>query len=452
MTEVATTTVLNATFGSTTAGEAILKRLTRLAGFSADNVIARLAIARSLKEASDSWNPELEEDSSGKQIRGMTLLGRHDIASALLAMIVEANGGVDSLDDLRRLVRLHWERGLRLLDAELESRDFDALLLEYLSDSGLAEDGQDGPGQWAGNPERVLAQYVVGQAAIVGALARLLEAEVSDAGIPIVKQPVVLVGPRGSGRRTIAAAIAAQSHIPFVDLAASEIAGPSRLLELVQDALTEQGYLVQPVGDSRVDVPPYVLHVESGELLTSEQIEWVRALKPDAKWHDTGGVRVRIPGGAIILGSTSPLKIRGAVNLDVTAYARDEISEILRREVGGWPLEVRRLLALIGRLNPGRTLARAEEFSTFIAERSTSGRPSETLLFQIMADSWHVDRIGLTEKDYQLLTSIASNESVVMDSETLLFLSRAGLIELSDGIRITTRGRSAIEIQQGVQS
>jgi hypothetical protein len=394
----------------------------------------------------------LEEDSNGKQIRGMTLLGRHDIASALLAMIVEANGGVTSLDELRRLVRLHWERGLRLLDAEIESRDFDELLLDYLSDSGLAEDGQDGPGSWVGNPERVLSQYVVGQTAIVGAVARLLEAEVSEAGIPIVKQAVVLVGPDGSGRRTIAAAIAAQSHIPFVDLAASEITSSTKLLELVEDSLTQQGHLVQPVGDSRIDLPPYVLHIESAELLTPQQIEWIRALKPDGKWHDTGEVRIRIPGGAVIMGSTSSLKLRAAANLDVAAYGRDEISEILRREVGGWPLEVRRLLALVGRLNPGHTLARAQEFSSFIVERSTSGRPSETLLFQMMADTWHVDRIGLTEKDYELLTSIAGNENVVMDSETLLFFSRAGLIDLSDGIRISSRGRSAIEIQQGVKS
>lgn len=452
MTEAATATILNANFGSTTAGEEILKRLTRHAGFSADNAVARLAIARSLKEASDSWTPDLEEDSNGKQIRGMTLLGRHDIATALLAMIVEASGGVESVDELRRLVRLHWERGLRLLDAELESRDFDALLLDYLSDSGLAEDGQEGPGSWVGNPERILSQYVVGQTAIVGAVARLLEAEVSQAGIPIVKQPIVLVGPNGSGRRTIASAISAQSHIPFVDLAPSEIGSPSKLLELIEDALTQQGHLVQPVGDSRVELPPYVLHIASAELLTSQQIEWIRVLKPDGKWHDTGEVRVRIPGGAVVMTSTSSLKLRATTSLDVAGYARDEISEILRREVGGWPLEVRRLLALVGRLNPGRTLARAQEFSSFIAERSTSGRPSETLLFQMMADTWHVDRLGLTERDYQLLTSIGSNENVVMDSETLLFFTKAGLIDRSEGIRISSRGRSAIEIQQGVKS
>ena len=451
MSSAATATLLNASFGSTAVGEAILKRLTRHAGFGADNVIARLAIARSLMEGGDPWSAEFEEDSSGKQIRGMTLLGRHDVATSLLAMIVEAHGGVESVDELRRLVRLHWERGLRLLDAELAAKDFESLLLEYLNDAGLSDD-HEGSGSWAGDPERVLSQHVVGQPAVVASLARLLESNLSDAGIPLLRQPIVLVGPKGAGKGALATAIATQSHVPIVSISAPEITGSKELLRLIEDDLAQQGHLVETVGDARVQLPEYVLHVDSAELLSDQQISWIRALRPDGKWHDTGDARIRIPGGAVVLGSTRPLKLRGTETLHLAGYARDEIAEILRRELGGWPLEIRRLLGLVGRLNPGRTVGRARAFASYVQEKSTSGRPSETLLFQLMNDEWHVDRLGLAASDYELLDSIASGADVALDTETRQFFSKLGLIDDSDGPRITSRGRSAIDIQRGVAS
>ena len=69
-------------FTSSKEGKELVSDLTRSAGFSSENIISRLAIARSLKDDSNLQNV-YESDPRGKQIRGKTLLGKKETALTL---------------------------------------------------------------------------------------------------------------------------------------------------------------------------------------------------------------------------------------------------------------------------------------------------------------------------------------------------------------------------------
>lgn len=106
------------TFQLTHTGSARLRRMTRASGLSSENVVSRVAIVRSLCEPAPIDVPVIEEVADGKEIRGATLLGRTRPAALLLAMLAKHAGRRLELDDVRKLVRFHWERGLALLAAD----------------------------------------------------------------------------------------------------------------------------------------------------------------------------------------------------------------------------------------------------------------------------------------------------------------------------------------------
>lgn len=95
-----------------------LRRMTRSAGLSSENVISRVAIARSLRDPLPEELPTIPASGAGKEIRGLTLLGRKRPAALLLALIARHSGSSVDADTMRLLIRYHWERGVSILDKE----------------------------------------------------------------------------------------------------------------------------------------------------------------------------------------------------------------------------------------------------------------------------------------------------------------------------------------------
>jgi hypothetical protein len=132
--------------------------------------------------------------------------------------------------------------------------------------------------------------------------------------------------------------------------------------------------------------------------------------------------------------------------LPLSPYTRADIAEILRRETGSWPLEIRRLLAVAGRLNPALALKRAEEYFG-IAKRLGAGHgPSESHLLGVMRDHWGVDGLGLLPADYECLGNPGPSTSTRTATGTTDFLERLGLVRRSaNELVVTERGRAALE-------
>lgn len=95
-----------------------LRRMTRTSGLASENIVSRVALVRSLQ---DPLPDDVRLDAvvtGGKEIKGVTLLGKRRPATLLVALICRhAKQPVDS-DQLRALVTFHWERGVTALARE----------------------------------------------------------------------------------------------------------------------------------------------------------------------------------------------------------------------------------------------------------------------------------------------------------------------------------------------
>ena len=114
-----------ATFQLSRTASVRLRRLTKASGLSSENVVSRVAIVRSLQQPLDEGWTERRPDHDGKEMKGVTLLGRPRAAALLLGMVAahaEAAVATQPFDAvlLRQLVRFHWERGLDMLVLDLK--------------------------------------------------------------------------------------------------------------------------------------------------------------------------------------------------------------------------------------------------------------------------------------------------------------------------------------------
>lgn len=434
--------LLNSVYTSTAESEKLLRRLTQLAGFSSDNITARLAIARSLTVPLDGGeDPDSTNPGEGKQIKGFTLLGRREIAAPLIAMIIQFEGSTMSESQLRQRVKFHWERGLKFIDADLAANhDFDALLTDYAQ---AALPSELAPGAHAAvSPEKTLGSAVVGQVGAKKLVTRIIEVAVNhDGSLP---QPIVLQGTAGQGKTTIAKAIAEALQIPFIGLGKNDLDSEELIVKEVSARLASQGYLVKAVGET-LEIPPVIVEVSCAHQLTEERRKIVLTLHPGSRPFNGTGLRTL--GGGIIFSSPVPLDWPYP-EIELDPYTRNEIAEILRRQIGGWPLEMRRYLALAGRLNPNLAISKAEEFSN-IARSSASARPSEGLLLEVMEREWGMDRLGLKAEDYLFLERVYQGAELSDDIEGT-FIERLGLAQIgADGnFYVTRRGRQALDARR----
>ena len=441
--------LLTATYTSTTEGEAILKQLTRSGGFSSENVFARLALARSLKDPPIEWAEELDQNLVGKQIRGQTLLGRQEIAVPLVAIVCEVHRAErPSIDDLRRLIRLHWDRGLRLLKADLGQQSVDDLLLSYAAEV-LAEESGSSTGALV-SPSSVVQELIVGQQQLKKYLSPML-ALASASTPPRLERAIGFVAPPGFGKRHIARAVATSLQLPLVELPASDL--KSGFIPAVRSRLSEQGYLLPAIKDV-VQLPACVLFISEAELLTAGDHRVLTSLASGSRAVRIDGGLVRLTGGGVIIGGQAFPRDKKRSDLALESYSRDEIAEVIKRSVGSWPLEVRRHLSLAGRLVPHDALVLAGEFRDAIRSRGNNSRPSETLLLTLMREKWGLDRLGLGQSDYTTLGRIAKNQVVISDLSLrdVFFFSRLGLVrQLRQSVELTSRGREALEAWEGIR-
>jgi DNA sulfur modification protein DndE len=433
--------VMNAVYTSSPEGERILKRLTRDAGFSTENIIARLAISRSLAEgtirSSDAW----AADRGGKQIKGFTLLGRMEVASGLVAMIIEAEKKPVSTDELKQLIRARWEHGLRLLDKESRKSDAETMLLQY-SQRALRVDRVSFDRR-AMSPRSVLDAAIVGQTSLKTRLGALIDEGLTFDPVRF-RRPLLLIGAPGSGRTAIAAALAKSLQLPLVHLVPSDLEAATIALRRVEWLLADQGYARSELKPQRFDYPAMLVHLDFVD--QPEVAAVVASLQPRRTFTQVGDVAVRVSGGGVVAAAEHQSGA-GFEFVEMAPYARDEVAEILRRELGQWPLEIRRLVVLAGRFNPGAALNRMHETLELAKTAGKGGRPSENMLIELMEREWGMDRLGLTDDDYKLLGEVSDGRDSSAEGDRA-FVERLGLIRVAgSATTITPRGHEILALR-----
>ena len=113
-------------------------RLTRKFGLGAENIIARIAIAYSLKQG-EHFTPTKVKDSGGKEYSRNVLFG--NLFPLYLSMICEHYQIKSTDKDLPRYFKLHLDDGLELIDKDVKDNP-NLVGFDYLFDKiheGLSE-------------------------------------------------------------------------------------------------------------------------------------------------------------------------------------------------------------------------------------------------------------------------------------------------------------------------
>lgn len=113
-------------------------RLTRKFGLGAENIIARIAIAYSLKQG-EHFDPTKVKDSGGKEYSRNVLFG--NLFPLYLSMICEHYQIKSTDKDLPRYFKLHLDNGLELIDKDVKDNP-NLVGFDYLFDKiheGLSE-------------------------------------------------------------------------------------------------------------------------------------------------------------------------------------------------------------------------------------------------------------------------------------------------------------------------
>ena len=113
-------------------------RLTRKFGLGAENIIARIAIAYSLKQGGH-FDPTKVKDSGGKEYSRNVLFG--NLFPLYLSMICEHYQIKSTDKDLPRYFKLHLDNGLELIDKDVKDNP-NLVGFDYLFDKiheGLSE-------------------------------------------------------------------------------------------------------------------------------------------------------------------------------------------------------------------------------------------------------------------------------------------------------------------------
>lgn len=113
-------------------------RLTRKFGLGAENIIARIAIAYSLKQGGN-FDPTKVKDSGGKEYSRNVLFG--NLFPLYLSMICEHYQIKSTDKDLPRYFKLHLDDGLELIDKDVKDNP-NLVGFDYLFDKiheGLSE-------------------------------------------------------------------------------------------------------------------------------------------------------------------------------------------------------------------------------------------------------------------------------------------------------------------------
>lgn len=421
MNEIGLQPLLNAVYTSSKASEKLLKSLTKEAGFSAENVISRLAIARSLLEGGFS-DTELLSDGGGKQIRGSTLLGRRGIATPLLAMIAASQLAPPDLEQMKILVRKHWERGLLLLERDRrEAGGVDAMFMDHLENTASSEEEID-----LGFDASKLRGMVVGQEDVVDSLVACMQQLMTSS---TDRHAIVsLSGPQGMGKSHIAAALAHALSLSYIEVEIRPLQdGWATIRSRCQEAgMADGAGIVRSV----VGINRTANNLESIRRVIEGTPEWFegRAL---CLMHDDD--HSELPAD-----STCVLE----------PYTREQVADILRVVFGGWPLGARQLLALAGGLNPRSAIDRAVDVKEAATARGL--RVNENLCLEVMAEKWGLDRLGLSESDYAVLRALEAGEPPPLDARRD-FLHQLGLILVDDvGLSLTARGSEALRATEGV--
>ena len=399
-------------FTSSKQGKELVTELTRKSGFSSENIISRLAISRSLQE-DINFKHEYSADPRGKQIRGKTLLGKKETALVLLTMLIVKTGEVLENEEIKQQIRLHWERGLRLLKEDSKEKEMQTLFLEYAKIAALNAEIVHGG---LGSPQAKLKESFVGQQELKNELLNIQEDIIEHQDK--FAEVLALISSEGTGKTHIINEFGNSLGLEVILLQKDDFKNSTTLLSNLKSKLQQKGVLFDEENNT-ISLPKIIISIENMQAFNSKEVELVKLLRPMKSSKTlSGGAKLKFVNGVLFISSTQSTEWAKMYHFE--PYSRSEITQIIRRNVQGGTEEVRKFIALSGRLNPKLAIEKMIEAIKYAKNRETPKPLSEAIIFELMDEVWETNKVGLSKEDIEILKKIENGAlpGVILEDES----------------------------------
>jgi Holliday junction DNA helicase RuvB len=453
-------------------GYEILKEIARKAGFSSENIVARLAIGRSLVDKLDvKTDARLSAglDSNGKELKGITLLSP-EVASIIVSLVVQHYGKLlENSEDIKELIRLHWNRGLLLLEEDLDQQDgdIDNVLIRYVEQSCLTIEGETEE-EYTGLGD-LLDAKIVGQDEAKRQIRRLLK-EAKGLSPMCLSESIIFTGPASVGKTLFSQTIAESLMLPYVETTGTSLKSAEQLFEQIDNVLDIEDLSYEEVGHHGGlplrKYPPLVIFIdECHQLKRPIQDTLLTMTEPSSRRAILQHFVADMSSATFLFATTDIGLIEKALKtrcreINLKPYEIEDIVGIIGRIYKGWSPEVRKLIAMAGRLTPRIAKERAKDLDRILKQDYKGQKPSESIVVEIMDKEWGQDRLGMTDRDRRYLRVIESANGPIggeniaqqlgielseVENDIEPFMMRLGLIKKGQsGRELTEDGKRLI--------
>lgn len=284
---------------------------------------------------------------------------------------------------------------------------------------------------------------------------------------PHLSKNYLLTGQPSTGKTELARRMAAALDLPFVRLDGRGVGTRERLFELVNGELNQQGLrasqVSQQAGLPVIEYPPLIIFIDEVHLVPrSVQESLLTMLEAADRTVTLQNQVARVNRATFLFATTRASDVDAAfrsrcAEVQLREYDLNEVADILsRRFAHGWPPEIYRTIARLGRLVPRVAIELARELETEMTVSEYPERRIEEHLDEVRK-AREIDTSGLTATDIAYLDTLAraarpvGEQAIVnmlrtVDKERIVdevepFLLRLGLIQLGTrGREITAEG------------
>ncbi len=287
-----------------------------------------------------------------------------------------------------------------------------------------------------------------------------------------ITETIIFTGPASTGKTLFAKTIAESLRLPYVETSGTSLRTIEQLFNQINRVLETSGLRYDEDGDYGGSplrrYPPLVIFIdECHQLKRPVQDSLLTMTEPSRRDPSVlQDFAVDMSNVTFLFATTDigliakPLKTR-AREINLRPYEQEEIAEIIGRIYKGWSPDVRKLIAMSGRLTPRIAKEKAKDLDRVLKQDYSGQKPSESIVIEIMEKEWGQDRLGMTDRDKRYLTVIENAHGSIggdniaqqlgielseVENDIEPYMIRLGLIRKTQtGRELTEEGKRLIE-------
>ena len=311
---------------------------------------------------------------------------------------------------------------------------------------------------------------IVGQEEAKRQIRRLLEEAKGLSSIRL-SEAIIFTGPASTGKTLFSKTIAESLKLPYIETTGTSLRTVEQLFDQIDNVLDIEGSSYKEKGYfgglPLREYPPLVIFIdECHQLKRPVQDALLTMTEPSDRRAILQHFAADMNNVTFLFATTDigliakPLKTR-AREINLRPYEQEEIAEIIGRICKGWSPEVRKLIAMAGRLTPRIAKEKAKDLDRVLKQDYSGQKPNESIVLETMEKEWGQDRLGMTDRDKRYLIVIENAHGPIggdniaqqlgielseVENDIEPYMIRLGLIRKSQtGRELTEEGKKLIK-------